>query len=156
MDYEETLLLLDGITGSYAVVYPVEEGEVGSSSGPRVFAGSGLWVAGRFKRDREGEQRGAAARRGLMTETWYQDLRPDLDLGEGPLEGYERQAAHFTFEGMDDSTGSPGFAGFTLWRHEFIESQWWDLPVRSDCLWIRTQEGQLVVAAEFDRSGGSA
>ncbi len=36
MDYEETLLLLDGITGSYAVVYPVEEGEAGSSSEPRV------------------------------------------------------------------------------------------------------------------------
>ena len=55
-----------------------------------------------------------------------------------------------------ERNGPTGFAGFTLWRHEFIESQWWDLPVQPDWLWIKTQEGQLVVAAEFDRSRGSA
>lgn len=150
MDYEETLLLLDGIVGSYAIVYPVEAGEGGSASEPQVFSGGGLWIAGLFKRDREGERIGAAARRGLMGETWYQELRPALDLGEGPLEGYERQAAHFTFEGMDDPHGS--FAGFTLWRHEFIDSEWWDLPVRPEWLWIKTREVQLVVAAEFERT----
>ncbi len=34
-----------------------------------------------------------------------------------------------------------GFAGFSLWRHEF--------RVRPDWLWIRTGAGGLVFAADF-------
>lgn len=42
-----------------------------------------------------------------------------------------------------------GFAGFSLWRHEFRESRWLELRVRPDWLWIRTGAGGLVVAADF-------
>lgn len=158
MDYEETLLELDSIVGTWAVVYPVGE-EPDEGEEPRAFAGGGLWVAGWFKRDRATEQGRAAARRAMMEAgeaTGYDKLRPELDLGDSPLEEYERQAAHFTFKEMDDSSGSgfdrpgSGFAGFSLWRHDFIESRWLAIPVRPDWLWIRiTGAAGLVVAADF-------
>lgn len=74
---------------------PAEESDEGDE--PRAFA-TGLWVAGRFKRDLEGEQDAAAARRALMAKMpRYRELRPELDLGdEAPLEEYERQSALYT------------------------------------------------------------
>jgi hypothetical protein len=148
MDYEETLLLLDGVEGTYAIVYPAPEPEAGVE--PKAFSGAGLWVAGLLKREREREQSGAEARRLAMVNIkTYREIQPDLDLGDAPLERYERQAASYTFEGMDDLHGTTGFAGFTLWRHEFVESRWLDMPVCPAWLWITTGADGLIVAADF-------
>jgi hypothetical protein len=44
----------------------------------------------------------------------------------------------------------PLFAGFSLWRHDFVESRWLAIPVRPGWLWIRiTGAAGLVVAADF-------
>ena len=156
MDYEQTLLHLDSVVGTWVVVYSAEHADQGEQ--PTAFAGGGLWAAGRLKRDRESERASAAARRAMMQageEAGYSHLRPELDLGDTPLEGYERQAAHFTFEGMDDHVGSSfkepgrGFAGFSLWRHDFVESEWLSIPRRPDWLWIKAAPPGLVVAADF-------
>jgi hypothetical protein len=45
VDYEETLLQLDSIVGTWAIVYPAEESDEGDE--PRAFV-TGMWVAGRF------------------------------------------------------------------------------------------------------------
>lgn len=63
-----------------------------------------------------------------------------LDGIEGRYALVYPQSAQYTFEGMDDVHGESGFAGFSLWRHEFIESRWFDVPPRSAGLWIRTQK----------------
>lgn len=164
MDYEETLLQLDSIVGTWAMVYPAVEPEPGEE--PKAFGGGGLWAAGRLERERESEQGSATARRGMMAHLpWYRERVPYLDLGEdAPLESYERQVAYYTLEGMDDDRmtrvriGDPGqgethdlggFVSLSLWRHEFVESRWIKLPARPGWLWIRTGTGGLVVAADF-------
>ena len=84
----------------------------------------------------------------------YSELRPELDEGDdAPLELFERQAAHFTFEGMDDAKRL--FAGFSLWRHAFVEARWLEVRVRPDWLWIRTASGAIVVAGDYpgERAG---
>jgi hypothetical protein len=160
VDYEETLLELDSVTGTWVIVYPASGGD-----DPGDFTASGLYVVGRLVRDESASQQGAEARRGLVVATdWYRERKPDLDLGDGPLESYERQVAHFTFEHMDDRRlsqiriGDPsqeddpdvrGLVCITLWRHEFVDAGWLDFGVRPDWLWIRTTASGLVVVADF-------
>jgi hypothetical protein len=161
VDYEETLLELDSITGTWTILYPASGGDE-----PGDFTTSGLFVVGRLERDQPTSQVSAELRRRLAERSaWYGEKRPDLDLGDAPLESYERQVAHFTFEHMDDRRlasiriGDPsqdneeanlrGLVGVSLWRHDFIEARWLDLGVRPDWLWIRTSAGGLVVAADF-------
>jgi hypothetical protein len=153
MDYEETLLLLDGIVGKFAVVYPAEP--VSEGDQPEGFTES-VFASGIFRRDHEDEQVSAHARRAMMEasgETGYAEIRPELNLGNAPLEGYERQAAHFSFEGATRGITTNLFAGFSFWRHTFQESSWLSLAARPDWLWIRsTGPLGLVVVAEFDRA----
>jgi hypothetical protein len=157
MDYEETLLLLDSVVGTFAVVYPVASDPDRTEISRTLAAPGGMYASGIFKRDLEGEERGARARRALITQTdWFREKVPHVDLGDLPLEEYERQAAHFTFEDMDDltslswgSTEGPGFAGFALRRGDFVEAAWLDVPVRPDWLWIRSKEAAVVVVADF-------
>jgi hypothetical protein len=149
VDYEKTLLLLDAIEGTFAIVYPA-----GDTPDPTRLGVTPFWASGILKRDRKKERGGALARRLAMANVAaYRKLRPELNLGgDMPLEAYERQAAHYTFEGMDEE---PRYAGFSLWRHEFTGSEWLDLGVRPDWLWIGTTWGGVVVVAEWPGEVGS-
>jgi hypothetical protein len=142
MDYDDTVRALDSIVGTHTIVYPT--GEPQSDDGPREFTG-GLSAWGLLKRSPD---LGAAGRRFLSQEGVYAKVQPQLDLGDAPLELYERQGASYTFEGMDDVLGVP-FAGFTLWRHEFDDARWFFPGVRPDWMWIRTRPLGLVIAADF-------
>jgi hypothetical protein len=142
MDYDETIRLLNSVVGKYVIVYPAEVPPSGEE--PYDFT-SGLSAWGTLKQD-QGASEGAAGRRRLAEAGVYAKIRPEMDLGNAPLELYERQAAGFTFEGMDTQGA---FAGFVLWRHEFEESRWLESPVRPDWLWIRKRPFGLVIAAEF-------
>jgi hypothetical protein len=162
MDYEATLLELDSIEGGWTVVYSAPGGNA-TEPGDDFMTGA-LSASGVFKRDRKGETGGAGARRMLVEAAdWYRDRHPDLDVGDAPLELYERQAAHFTFEGMDDAMGSfrPGtaatnFAGFTLWRDDFVDAEWLEYGIRPHWLWIRTAHSGVVVVAEFPSRASGA
>jgi hypothetical protein len=156
VNYEETLLHLDSVAGSYAIVYPASADSDRTEVARAVTAPGGILASGVFKRDLKTEQAGAKARRGLVTETdWFRHKVPSVDRGDLPLEEYERQAAFFTFEGLEDmvtgtwSNDAPGYAGFSLWRESFVESDWLELPVAPDWLWIRSNEAALVVVADF-------
>jgi hypothetical protein len=139
MDYEETVAALDSVIGKYVIVYPTQEPPAGEE--PDFTQGLSAW--GTFKRDRD---IGAVGRRHLSEAGVYAQIQPELDLGDAPLELYERQAAGYTFEGMDSQDA---FAGFMLWRHYFVESQWLEPGIRPDWLWIRSRPLGFVIAAEF-------
>jgi hypothetical protein len=140
VDYDETVAALNSVVGKYVIVYPAGEPSPGVE--PYDFT-SGLSAWGILKRDRDP---GAAGRRHLSESGVYAKIQPELDLGDAPLELYERQAAGYTFEGMDDPDA---FAGFVLWRHEFEESRWLFPGIRPDWLWIRKRPLGFVIAAEF-------
>lgn len=153
MDYDETLLHLDSIVDTHAAVYPVGE----ESNDKPEHHWSGIWMAGRFKRDNTAEEHAAAARREMLDEiSRRHEGRPDFDLREmvRQMEAYEPKSAHFTFEGMDDQFGS--FAGFTLKRDTFLESRWLEVWHERDSLWIRVFGGGLVVDAKFPNAQRSA
>jgi hypothetical protein len=95
VDFEETLLLLDGIEGSYAIVYPVAPAQ--GDEEPTDF-GTGFMANGLFRRNREGEKKGAWVRRKMSEEIeGWDEFKPEVSLGGAPLESYERQVALFTF-----------------------------------------------------------
>jgi hypothetical protein len=92
----------------------------------------GLAVWGTFKRYPDAA---APLRRSLSLSGFYARAdRAELDLGDAPLELYERQEAAYGCEEVD---GERFFAGFTLSRHRFIESNWLDIGGRFHWLWIK-------------------
>jgi hypothetical protein len=58
---------------------------------------------------------------------------------------------------MDDPKA---FAGFKLWRHEFVDARWIVSGAPPDWLWIRARSMGLVVAGDFPgapaRAGGES
>jgi hypothetical protein len=139
LDYFETVQTLNGWAGKLVIVYPVVDSVDGDE--PADFM-SGLSAWGTLKA--QGDP-AASGRRQLSG--FYETQQPELALGDMPLELYERQAAYYTFEGMDDL--ETRFAGFTLWQHRFIEARWLALGGRFHWLWIRARPIGLIVAEEF-------
>lgn len=139
MDFDETIAALDSVLGAYVIVYAAPR-EL-SDGAPTNF-GSGFSARGVFVRD---EDDGAAERR-RISEAGRYGAFPDLNLGDAPLELYERQVTGYTFAGMNSIDAS---AGFILWRHSFLDSQWLQPLGQPDCLWIRAEPVGVLVVAEF-------
>ena len=137
MDYEETLRHLDSVAGEQVLVYPVDEPEPGAE--PPIF-GHGLWAIGRLIRHDP-----TLARRHSLLDGLAMHRRGTV----GPAD----EAADFTFDEMNDSARA--FAGFTLWRHRFVESRWLhNVPLAvapEDWLWVRViaPGPGLVVVGDF-------
>lgn len=148
MDFDETVRALDSFVGKLVLVYPVDEPPEGEQ--PSFMEGLSVW--GTFERYPDAT---APLRRSLSLSGFYARTgRHEVDLGDAPLELYERQEAAYGFEGMADLESR--FAGFTLSRHNFVESVWLDLGGRFHWLWIKTRPVSLVVAEEFEPPPGRA
>jgi hypothetical protein len=133
VDYEETPLLLDSILATWVFVYPVSDPR--QSDEPWVYGGGDFHIEGVLRRQPHKEL--SAARYATI-------------MGCDPqmLEIYKRNVAFFTFDGMDDE--ERGFAGFSLWRHDFIESSWEDFPGTASWLRLRMKEpADLIIRGEF-------
>jgi hypothetical protein len=100
LDYFETVQALRGWAGESVLISPARP-----SDGVPTEDESGLTgfiVSGVLKP--LGSQ-AAEGRRQLSD--LFEGTRPELALGDAPLELYERQVEFFTFEGMDDPLTSP-------------------------------------------------
>jgi hypothetical protein len=144
LDYHEAVQVLNGWTDELVAVYPhvgLPAGEL-PSQGTTAFGGLAAW--GTFKPLGDPV---AATRRRLSDA--YTKIRPELALGDAPLELYERQVAYFTFEGMDTDL-ERSYVGFAIWEHEFVEARWLDFGGRFNWLWVNAHPYGVIVAQEFE------
>lgn len=138
LDYFETVQLLKSWAGSNVLVYPVTDR---APDDPPLEEMGPFMIWGTFKPVAD---QTAELRRNLSDA--YARVRPELALGDAPLELYERQVAHFTFERMGD--GFAEHAGFAIWQHDFIDARWLDMGGRYRWLWIRMRPVSIVAAEE--------
>ena len=142
-DYFETVQLLNRWAGETVYVTPAPH-TAGRPPSERELLVTSLNVEGTLKA--LGDV-GAEGRRNLAD--MFERIGSPLALGaDAPLELYERQVAHYTFEGMD---GGPldDHASFTLWQHDFVEARLLDTGTRYDWLWINLKPSPLFVLREL-------
>jgi hypothetical protein len=148
LDYHQAVQTLNGWAGETVLVYPAAHADTIEQL-KESYTTAGLSIWGKFK---PLPDIAAGARRKLSDA--FEDIRPELALGDAPLELYERQAAFYTFERMGD--GFEEHAGFALWAHEFVEARWVPFGGRYLWLWIRTTAPtDLVVAVESEPLRGN-
>lgn len=149
LDYFETIQLLDRWAGEKVYVTPAPRTAGQAPAGDDITVTS-LSVEGTLKSLGD---TGAEMRRNLAN--FYERIGSELALGaDAPLELYERQVAHYTFE--ETNVRGASWAGFAVWRHDFVEARLLETGTRYDWLWINLKPSPLYVLRELSADELSA